>query len=151
MWIEVLCLIPATLAAGYLGIKLCCPWLLLDIRYVMKVVPAISALKKRLQKKYFIIEHFENTVKLYPERTFLLFEDKSFTYKVNQFSLFFLSFNTEYCLYALGFSVFFSFYLWNHLFCEFNCSLVCKMFSTLNRIIFNGDVKLVFANIVYLI
>jgi hypothetical protein len=84
MWIEVLCSIPALLAAGYLGIKLCCPWLLLDISYVIKVVPKVARLRKLIANKHFLIEHFEDTVKSSPDRAFLLYEDQRFTYKVSK-------------------------------------------------------------------
>ncbi|XP_045216351.2 long-chain fatty acid transport protein 2-like [Mercenaria mercenaria] len=87
MWFEIVCSIPAALVAGYLGIKVFCPWLLLDVRYILKVVPKISAFNKTLEKKYFIIEHFEDTVKKNPNRRFLLYEDKTFTYKeANEFA-----------------------------------------------------------------
>ncbi|XP_060556323.1 long-chain fatty acid transport protein 2-like [Ruditapes philippinarum] len=81
MWWEVLWLIPAAFATVYVGIKLSCPWLILDVHYISKVVPSLAGFKKACRKKYFIIDHFENSVKQCPDRIFLSYEDQTFTYQ----------------------------------------------------------------------
>ncbi|WAR00326.1 S27A6-like protein [Mya arenaria] len=71
----------ATAGAGYLLIKALCPWLLVDIEYIRKVLPGAKRLERWTKEGVHAIDIFEQCVKKHPDRNILLFEDQKYTYK----------------------------------------------------------------------
>lgn len=96
MLFELLLSVPAAVAAGYIGIKMFCPWILEDFKYICIAGPTIATYERMSRNRQFIIDHFEQKVHKFPDRLFLLYEDQKFTYKqaneyVNKFGRTFLS------------------------------------------------------------
>ncbi|XP_052792848.1 long-chain fatty acid transport protein 6-like isoform X1 [Mya arenaria] len=71
----------ATAGAGYLLVKTLCPWLLVDIEYIQKVLPGAKRLERWNKEGVHAIDIFEQCVKKHPDKYILLFEDQKYTYK----------------------------------------------------------------------
>ncbi|XP_033750756.1 very long-chain acyl-CoA synthetase-like [Pecten maximus] len=65
----------------YLGIKIFAPWLHHDLVYLRKAMKCVKEFNLAAKAKKTLADYFDETVALYPNKVFLIFQEKSFTYK----------------------------------------------------------------------
>ena len=75
----------ATFGISLVVVKVYYPWLILDFRYIAKMLPPMIRFLSNMNKKRFLIDIFEERVKQTPDKVFIIFEDKKYTYKVSRY------------------------------------------------------------------
>ncbi|KAL4227516.1 hypothetical protein ACF0H5_012960 [Mactra antiquata] len=81
MMFEVLGGVVASCVTAYVGIKLLCPWLLIDFQYLKKILPALKMFNSFEKSRTILVNLFEENVRKNPDKVFILFEDEKYTYK----------------------------------------------------------------------
>ena len=66
---------------GYLGLKLFFPWVLKDLQYIRIVLPNLIRLQKLCDNNCYIVDIFEQKAMEQPDKVFVIFEDRTYTYK----------------------------------------------------------------------
>ena len=66
---------------GYVGLKMLYPWVFKDLQYLKIIFPLVKKLMKMCDDGYFLPDVFEDQANKQPDKVFLIFEDKTYTYK----------------------------------------------------------------------
>ena len=82
MLLETISVTLCTAAAGYVAIKLFCPWLLGDLNYLAKFIPALIKYVKLEKNNTTLADVFEARAAAKPDNIFILYEGRKYTYKV---------------------------------------------------------------------
>ena len=73
--------VAGAVGVGYVGLKMFCPWIFKDIKYLKTILPLVKKLIKMSEDGYFVPDVFEDRAKEQPDKVFVIFEDKTYTYK----------------------------------------------------------------------
>lgn len=65
----------------YLGVKIFAPWLHYDLDYLRKASRGVAFFTKLEKAKKTLADVFDDTVRTYPNKVFIVFHDNSYTYK----------------------------------------------------------------------
>ncbi|XP_069137266.1 long-chain fatty acid transport protein 2-like isoform X2 [Argopecten irradians] len=65
----------------YLGIKIFAPWLHFDLIYLRKALKSVNEFNAAAKAKKTLADYFDETVAKYPNKVFIIFQEKSYTYK----------------------------------------------------------------------
>lgn len=72
----------ATVGIVMVVIKRYYPWLIIDLRYLAKVIPHRVAFERLNRMGHFIPEVFEKRAAETPDKVFIIYEGQKLTYKV---------------------------------------------------------------------
>ncbi|KAL3866075.1 hypothetical protein ACJMK2_043414 [Sinanodonta woodiana] len=81
MLLEILGSLLGLFVAVYISLKVFFPWVLYDVIYIRSLLKFLSATGKIMQNGLFLIDVFEEKVMKCPDKIFISFQDRSYTYK----------------------------------------------------------------------
>ena len=65
----------------YLGMKIFAPWIQDDLVYIRGVLRMKTKFDSRDKKKQYLADIFDESVSTSPDKTFIIFKDKKYTYR----------------------------------------------------------------------
>ncbi|OWF41450.1 very long-chain acyl-CoA synthetase-like [Mizuhopecten yessoensis] len=71
----------AAVSSICLGIKIFAPWLHYDLVYLRKVMKIVKEFNSAAKITKTVADYFDETVAMYPNKVFIVFQENSFTYK----------------------------------------------------------------------